>query len=106
MRIRNVPKSKFNMAETEERKETAPETADVERTEESAKVEKQKKIVADLVKRHEEDPSDELSLTLNRERDLLRHLLLVQKGNPKERASAKAEYAAKAALSRAIQPVE
>ncbi len=70
------------------------------------KVERQEQLVAEIQKAIEKEPSDELNLRLLRERDTLRHLRLRQKGNPLERAQAKANYAAKAAMSRAIQPVE
>jgi hypothetical protein len=70
------------------------------------KVERQKKLLAELEDTHKKKPSAELELQLKRERDTLRHLKFVQKEKPLERAETKATYAAKAALSRAIQPVE
>jgi hypothetical protein len=70
------------------------------------KIQNQAHLVAEIKKAIEKEPSDELNLRLLRERDTLRHLRLVQKGTPLERAKTKANYAAKAALSRAIQPVE
>ncbi|HUF05714.1 MAG TPA: hypothetical protein VMM38_16250 [Aridibacter sp.] len=84
----------------------APETAEVNKAEAAAKIEEQEKKVAALEKAVEENPSGSIELELDREKDLLRHLRQVQKGDPKERAAAKANYAAKAALSRAVQPVE
>lgn len=84
----------------------APETAEVNKAEAAAKIEEQEKKVAGLEKAAEENPSGSIELELDREKDLLRHLRQVQKGDPKERATAKANYAAKAALSRAIRPVE
>lgn len=86
--------------------EKAPETAEVNKVEAAAKIEEQEKKVAALEKALEDNPSDSIELELDREKDLLRHLRQVQKGDPKERAAAKANYAAKAALSRAVQPVE
>ncbi len=96
------------MAEHTHDTQTIPkeDQAEPANTELAQRVEKQKKIVAELEDTYKKNPSDESELRLKRERDALRHLQLVQKGNPGERAEAKANYAAKAALSRAIQPVE
>lgn len=70
------------------------------------RVKQQETIVAELAETFEKKHSEELELKLNRERDTLRHLNLVQKRNVKERAETKSLYAAKAALSRAVQPIE
>lgn len=83
-----------------------PETADVPKVDPVKQIEDQEKKVAGLEKVLADDPNDALEIELYRERDLLRHLRQVQKGKPKERATMTANYAAKAALSRAIQPVE
>ncbi|QQS39656.1 MAG: hypothetical protein IPM63_09730 [Acidobacteriota bacterium] len=86
--------------------EEAPETSEVNKVEAAAMIEEQDKKVAALAKALEDNPSASIELELDRETDLLRHLRQVQKGDPKDRAAAKAEYASKAALSRAVQPVE
>lgn len=86
--------------------EEAPETSQVDKVEATAKIEEQEKKVAALAKALEDNPSASIELERDRETDLLRHLRQVQKGDPKVRADAKARYAAKAALSRAVQPVE
>jgi len=91
------------MAKNKENPKKSPET---EKESVSKKAERQQKLVAKLEKAYGEKPSDELELQLNRERDTLRHLNLVQKEKPKDRAESKYLYAAKAALSRAIQPIE
>jgi len=92
---------------TEEAKqEKAPETSEAPKVDLVKLIEDQRKKVETLEKAAGEEAEDSPSTELNRERDLLRHYLLVQKGSPKERATAKAQYASKAALSRAIQPVE
>lgn len=83
-----------------------PETSETPKVDLVKVIEEQRKKVATLEAAAGEDSAEPASAELNRERDLLRHYLLVQKGNPKERATSKAEYASKAALSRAIQPVE
>lgn len=89
----------------EEKKEAPPESSEVPKDETAKLLEDQRRKVETLAKVHEQKPSRELKLELDRERDRLRHLVQVHKGNPKERAEAKAKYASKAALSRAIQPV-
>jgi hypothetical protein len=89
----------------EEKKETPPETSDVQQTEQSKKIADQQKRVDALEKVNAADPSDARALELTRERDRLRHYIQVQKGGPQERAAAKANYASRAALSRAIKPL-
>jgi hypothetical protein len=89
----------------EEKKSSPPETAEVQQTEQSKLVIDQQKRVDALEKVAAADPSDARTLELMRERDRLRHLLQAQKGTPHERAAAKANYASKAALSRAIKPL-
>lgn len=96
------------MSELEEQKEDpkveAPETSQVEQVDYAKRVADQQRKIEVLEKAAGEDA--EPSTELIRERDRLRHFLQAQKGNPKERAKAKAEYASKAALSRAIKPLE
>lgn len=89
----------------EETKEEKPVDPEQEKRELADRVEKQKQLVAKMVGEAAEDDSAETRRRIDRERDILRHLRQTQKEKPKERAEAKATYAAKAALSRAIQPV-
>ncbi len=89
----------------EEKKEHPPETAEVEQTGQAKLIADQQKRVDALDKIAAADPSDARSLELMRERDRLRHFLQMQKGKPKERAETKANFASKAALSRAIKPL-
>jgi len=89
----------------EEKQVQAPESSDAPKVDYAAKIAEQQKKIAALEKAAGEEPDDSASLVLNRERDLLRHYLLVQKGNPADRARAKVDYAVKAALRRAIEPV-
>lgn len=92
---------------SEEKEVQAPDSANVEKTDLASAVEKQEKRVAELEKAATaEDGGIAVSPELNRERDRLRHLRRLQKGNFKEGAEAKTAYAAKAATRRAIQPVE
>ena len=95
-----------NQEENQEEKEKPKVDPEKAKAELATKVEKQKKLVAELEDSHKKEPSDELGLTLKRERDTLRHLKLVQKEKPQERADTKYKYASKAARRRAIQPVE
>ena len=96
------------MSESEEKKEEqqvkAPETSKVEQADYARLVSDQQRKIEALEKAAGEEA--EPSIELTRERDRLRHYLQAQKGDPKERANAKAEYASKAALSRAIKPLE
>jgi hypothetical protein len=89
----------------EEKKENPPETADVQQTEQTKLIADQQRRVDALEKVSSTEPSEAHSLELTRERDRLRHYLQAQKGNPHERAAAKANYATGAALSRAIKPL-
>ena len=77
-----------------------------EKNESFERIENQKKLVAELKDEQEKNPSEELSLRLKREIETLRYYKTVQKPNPLERVQTKANYAAKSAKSRAVQPVE
>lgn len=90
----------------EERQEQPPETADVEQADYAKLIANQEKKIEALEKAAGEEPESDAPIELIREKDRLRHYLQAQKGNPKERAAAKADYASKAALSRAIKPLE
>jgi hypothetical protein len=96
------------MSESEEKQEEkqvkAPETSKVEQADYARLIADQQKKIEVLEKAAGEDAEPPIELV--RERDRLRHYHQAQKGNPKERAKAKAEYASKAALSRAIKPLE
>lgn len=80
------------------------ESSEENKSELAQKLERQEKLVSEIEKSNEENPSADTDLKLLRERDTLRHLRLMQKGNPQKRAEAKANYAAKSAMNRAVQP--
>lgn len=87
-------------------REKPPETAETRKADAAARIEEQEKKVEALAKALEEKDSASLRLELDRETDLLHHLRQVEKGDAKERATLKANYAAKAARRRAIQPID
>lgn len=68
-------------------------------------IKRQKYLVEKLQNSYEEKPSDSVKLELYRETDLLQHLINAEKGDVKNRAKEKAEFARKALLNRAIQQV-
>ncbi len=69
------------------------------------KIAKQTDSVKKLEESYEKNPSDNLQLELNRERDMLRHLANTITGNAKDRAEETADFAREAALGKAIQHV-
>lgn len=66
-------------------------------------VQRQQYLVEKLQKSYEENPSDETNLKLDRETDFLRHLINAEKGDAKNRAKEKAEFARRMLLDRAIK---
>ena len=66
------------------------------------KIPEQQQVVAKLEERIGKEPSDALSLELDREKDRLRFYTNASKGNPKRRAKEAAEDARDTALSRAF----
>jgi hypothetical protein len=69
------------------------------------KIARQAETVKNLEASYEKNSWDDLKLELLRERDTLQHLTNTQTGNAKDRAMEKAEFARRAALSKAIQQV-
>ncbi len=68
-------------------------------------VRRQQYLVDKFQLSYDENPSAENKLKLDREKDKLQHLLNAEKGDVKNRAKEKAEFARKAILNRAIQQV-
>lgn len=66
-------------------------------------IESQKKLVEELRVSYKENSSDELKLKLDRETDLLQHLVNAEKGDAKNRAKKKAEFARLTLLNRAVR---
>ena len=93
-------------ANPNEEQQSPEKTPDQIRAELAEKVAAQEKLVAEIEEEDRKNPSEGKNLRLLRERDVLRSLRLRSKENPGERVKAKAEYASKAAMSRAIQPKE
>lgn len=68
-------------------------------------VKRQQYLVEKAQLAYEEKPSEDAKLKLDRETDLLRQLLNAEKGDVKNRAEEKADFARDAVRGRAIQQV-
>jgi len=67
------------------------------------KINQHKTELKTLEKSFEKNPSDDLQIKIDREKDAILHLTNAQAGNPKQRAQEKSENAAEAARGRAVQ---
>ncbi len=69
------------------------------------KIDEHKTALKNLEESFEKNPSDDLQLKTNREKDSILHFSNTQTGNPKKRAQKKSELASEAALGKAVKKV-
>lgn len=67
------------------------------------KIKQHKSELKTLEESFEKNPSDDLQIKINREKDAILHLTNALEGNPKQRAQEKSKIAAEAVRGKAVQ---